>query len=211
MAKGWFIAFEGIDGCGKSTQAARLAAWLGSRGWETVLLHDPGSTEVGERIRSILLDRSTGPIAAECELLLYEAARAELVTEAIRPALDAGAVVICDRFADSTRAYQGAGRSLDADFVERANRLGTLGVVPDLTLLIRVAPEVALGRCTGEPDRMEAEGLRFLSAVDAAYERLAASGALAQVDGERSEDEVFDEVVALIAERLPCLVSGSAR
>jgi dTMP kinase len=170
-----FVTFEGIDGAGKSTQAELLAAALGP---EALLLREPGGTPAGERLRAILKDPDAG-LSPRTELLLFLAARAELVASAIRPALEAGRPVICDRFIDSTVAYQGAGRGLGVEVAQELNRFAVAGCVPDHTVLLRIpaAEAAARGRRRGDygVDRFEAEGDRFRAAVAAAFDELAAS------------------------------------
>lgn len=145
-ATGFFITFEGIEGCGKSTQIGLLGEYLRGRGIELISTREPGSTPVGEAIRDILLNDSGEGISPTAELLLYEAARVELVGSVIKPALDDGLVVLCDRFTDSTIAYQAGGRGLDRALVEEANRMGSLGVSPELTLLLDCEVEAGLKR-----------------------------------------------------------------
>lgn len=201
-----FITLEGIDGCGKTTQAKKLAEALGRTGAEVVLLREPGGTDISERIRGLLLDPANVGMAPECELLLYEAARAQLVREAIEPALERGAVVVCDRFYDSTYAYQHGGRGLDAQLVNASNALGSCGVVPTCTVVLDIDPKVALARATkGGADRMEAEGLAFQQRIREAYLQLAASDArrLSVVDATGTPDEVYDRLVGALAEIMP--------
>jgi dTMP kinase len=166
-----FITLEGIDGSGKSTQAKLLAEALGE---DTLLLREPGGTEAAERIREILADPAI-ELDPRAELLLFCAARADLVIREIEPALAAGREVICDRFTDSTVAYQGVARGLGVELVEKLNEATTGGLKPDLTLLLRIDPELAAKRLSGEADRFEAEGLEFQRAVAAAYDELAAA------------------------------------
>ena len=176
MARGVFITLEGADGCGKSTQAALLADALGVRGREVVRLREPGGTQISEKIRALLLDPANADMAPECELLLYEASRAQLTRQVIEPALARGAVVLCDRYYDSTYAYQAGGRGLDEALVHRANLLGSCGVAPACTLVLDLDPALGYARATsGGADRMEAEGLAFQERVRAAYLRLAAA------------------------------------
>lgn len=171
---GLFITLEGVDGCGKSTQGSLLANALEATGREVVRLRDPGSTRLSEKIRLMLLDPGNDEMCYECELLLYEAARAQMVREAIEPALRRGAVVLCDRFSDSTYAYQAAGRGLSAQTIEVANELGCCGVKPDVTLVFDLEAEVALSRATHEgADRLEGEGMRFQRRVHEGYAELA--------------------------------------
>jgi dTMP kinase len=168
-----FISLEGIDGSGKTTQAKRLAAALGE---ETVLIREPGGTEPGERIRTVLKDPALelDPLA---ELLLFCAARAQLVDEVIVPAQEAGREIVCDRFSDSSIAYQGVARGLGVDRVESICDLATGGVWPDLTLFLRLHPEVAAERVAAEgraADRFEGEGLTLQKLVAEGYEAVAA-------------------------------------
>lgn len=173
--RGVFITLEGADGCGKSTQAALLADALEASGREVVRLREPGGTPISEKVRALLLDPANAEMCPECELLLYEASRAQLVRQVIEPALARGAVVVCDRFYDSTRAYQAGGRGLDATLVDVANDLGRCGRVPDRTLVLDLDPETAYARATaGGADRMEAEGVAFQERVRESFRRLAA-------------------------------------
>ncbi len=172
--KGLFITLEGVDGCGKSTQGSLLANALEATGREVVRLRDPGSARLSEKIRLILLDPANEDMCYECELLLYEAARAQMVRELIEPTLARGVTVVCDRFYDSTYAYQAAGRGLDARMIDEANKLGSCGVVPDATLVFDLAAEEALARATHEgADRLEGEGMRFQRRVREGYMQLA--------------------------------------
>lgn len=172
--KGLFITLEGVDGCGKSTQGKLLADALEAAGHEVVRLRDPGSARLSEKIRLMLLDPGNDDMCYECELLLYEAARAQMVRELIEPALARGAVVVCDRYCDSTYAYQAAGRGLAPQMIEAANALGSCGVTPDVTLVFDVAAEEALSRATHEgADRLEGEGMRFQRRVREGYVCLA--------------------------------------
>ena len=168
------ITFEGIDGSGKSTQARKLAETLGERGATVRRVREPGGADLSERIRAILLDPEV-PIADRAELLLFSAARAQLVDEVIRPALDAGEVVIADRFYDSSTAYQGAGRGLaDPAYLDRFHEFVTGGLAPERTYLIDVPLEVAASRRSRrEADRMEASGEAFYERVRAGYLALA--------------------------------------
>ncbi len=182
--RGIFVTFEGGEGSGKTTQLTLLANRIRASGKEVIETHDPGGTAIGKEIRTLLLDPGSAPIAAATELLLYEASRAQLVRELIAPALRRGVVVLCDRFTDSTLAYQGCGRGLDLDLIQRLNRCATDGVVPDLTILLDLDPKIGLTRCkrdtsldaaTGsraEPlcwDRIEAEPLDFHQRIREGY------------------------------------------
>ena len=156
-----FITFEGIDYSGKSTQAKLVADRLASAGRKVMLLREPGGTELSERIRALLLDRDAVPIDPLSELMLFSAARAQLVREVILPALREGTIVVCDRFYDSTTAYQGYGRNLPLDEIRTLNRLCTAGTTPDLTLFVDVDPDEIKQRKIRaglKPDRMERSG-----------------------------------------------------
>ncbi|MCS7008088.1 MAG: dTMP kinase [Thermoleophilia bacterium] len=167
-----FVTFEGLDGSGKTTQAELLRARLEDDGHEVVLTREPGGTKLGERIRDLLLYGE--PIAAWAEALLYAASRAQLVEEVIRPALARGAWVVCDRYLDSSAAYQGAGRGLGLDRVLELNLAAVDGLLPERTFLLQLSPEAVLSRLTGEHDRLERAGDEFRRRVDAAYRELAA-------------------------------------
>ncbi|MER6402226.1 dTMP kinase [Streptomyces viridosporus] len=174
-ASGFFIALEGGDGAGKSTQAEALAEWIRSKGHEVVLTREPGATPVGKRLRSILLDVSSAGLSHRAEALLYAADRAEHIDTVVRPALERGAVVISDRYIDSSVAYQGAGRDLSPTEIARINRWATDGLVPHLTVLLDVAPEIARERFTEAPDRLESEPAEFHARVRAGFLTLAAA------------------------------------
>lgn len=174
--RGVFVTFEGGDGVGKSTHIRYVANELRLAGREVVCLREPGGTGIGESLRAMVLDPDNGEISSEAELLMYEAARAQLVREVIRPALERGAVVLCDRFADSTIAYQAYGRGLPLDFVRRANAFATGGIVPDRTILLVLGnTRKSLARATGAGagDRMEQAGEVFHSRVNRAFLKLA--------------------------------------
>ncbi|MFF9209681.1 MULTISPECIES: dTMP kinase [unclassified Streptomyces] len=172
---GFFIALEGGDGAGKSTQAEALAEWIRGKGHEVVVTREPGATPVGKRLRSILLDVSSAGLSHRAEALLYAADRAEHVDTVVRPALERGAVVISDRYIDSSVAYQGAGRDLSPTEVARINRWATNGLVPHLTVLLDVAPETARERFTEAPDRLESEPAEFHARVRSGFLTLAAA------------------------------------
>ena len=174
--RGVFVTFEGGDGVGKSTHIRYVANELRLAGREVVCLREPGGTGIGESLRAMVLDPDNGEISSEAELLMYEAARAQLVREVIRPALERGAVVLCDRFSDSTIAYQAYGRGLPLDFVRRANAFATGGIVPDRTILLVLGnTRKSLARATGAGagDRMEQAGEVFHSRVNRACLKLA--------------------------------------
>ncbi len=199
--KGTFITLEGIDGCGKSTQAKLLVEALRRSDAEVVALREPGGTPISEKIRALLLDPKNAEMAAECELLLYEASRAQLVREVICPALERGATVVCDRFYDSTYGYQHGGRGLDEQLVDTCNRLGSCGVNPHCTIVFDLDPAEALARATkGGADRLEAEGLAFQRRIRDAYLRLAQREPerVHVVDATGTPSEVFARVAKVL-------------
>jgi dTMP kinase len=194
VVSGLFVTFEGGEGSGKSTQVARLAARLRARGREPVLTREPGGTPLAEGIRELLLDPARRPGAAS-EAFLMEAARADVVAHVVRPALAAGRVVLCDRYDDSTLAYQGGGRGLDADLLAALNRAATGGLVPDLTLLYDVPPELGLARrgsAAGDTNRLDREPPEFHARVRRRYLELAAAAPERWVvlDGAAPPDEL---------------------
>ena len=166
-----FVTFEGVDGSGKSTQAALLAEQLRSEGREVVATREPGGTELGERIRELVLHG--GAVAPWAEAALFAAARAQLVADVIRPALARGADVVCDRYIDSSLAYQGVARSLGVERVLALNRLATDGLLPDRTFLLVLPLDEAARRRGGGADRLEGEGEEFIGEVDRAYREVA--------------------------------------
>lgn len=185
---GLFTTFEGGEGSGKTTQFKLLANRIRAPGKEVIETQDPGGTAIGKEIRTLLLHPGTVPIAAATELLLYEASRAQLVRELIAPALARGTVVLCDRFTDSTLAYQGFGRGIDLNLILRLSRFSTDGLIPDLTVLLDLDPRIGLMRCrqdtgadvstglSAEPtcwDRIEAEPLDFHQRIREGYLALA--------------------------------------
>jgi dTMP kinase len=176
MDKGIFITFEGGEGVGKSTQIKLLTARLEAAGANVLCLREPGGTRISEGIRELLLNPEHTELDAVSELLLYEAARAQLVAQVIEPALASGTTVLCDRFTDSTLAYQGLARGLGFDLVERANRLGSKGLTPQRTIILVHDLEASLTRATKEgADRLEAEGLAFHEQVLAGFSQVAAA------------------------------------
>jgi dTMP kinase len=195
--RGLFVTFEGIDRSGKTTQARLLCEALGD---SALGVREPGGTAAGERVRSILKDPAV-PLSPEGEALLFAAARAELVTDVILPALALGRVVVSDRFLDSSLAYQGGARGLGIDDVDRVNRFATRGLRPDLTFLLDLPVDVAWAR-QGGSDRFEDEGAELQEAVLAAYERLieADPERWRRVDAARAPEEVHAEVLALVEE-----------
>ncbi|MZD07188.1 dTMP kinase [Streptomyces sp. SID5785] len=202
---GFFIALEGGDGAGKSTQAEALAEWIRAKGHEVVVTREPGATPVGKRLRSILLDVSSAGLSHRAEALLYAADRAEHVDTVVRPALERGAVVISDRYIDSSVAYQGAGRDLSPVEVARINRWATSGLVPHLTVLLDVDPEAARERFTEAPDRLESEPMEFHARVRAGFLTLAAGdpGRYLVVDGGQEAEGVTTVIRHRLDQLLP--------
>jgi len=206
---GRFITLEGPDGSGKTTQADSVARRLRAAGHAVRLVREPGGTAVGERIRELLLGRRELAIAPVTDALLFNAARAQLVAEVIRPALAAGEPVLCVRFADSTLAYQGYGEGVDLDLLRRLAAISTGGLTPDLTILLDVSPEVGLRRRSrGRPSgvtRFEAErDLTFHARVRAGFLALAAAEPerWRMIDASRARAEVAAAIVALVEEAL---------
>ena len=193
-----FVSLEGIDGSGKSTQASLLAEALGP---DTLLIREPGGTGAAERIRELLADPAL-EIDPFAELLLFSAARADLVTRVIRPAVEAGRHIVADRFADSSVAYQGGARGLGTSQVLSLTDTVIDGLWPDITVLLRVDPEVGLGRAEGE-DRFEAEGVELQRAVAEAYEEIAmvAADRVVAVDASGAVEEVHERVMGVLRER----------
>jgi dTMP kinase len=193
-----FITLEGIDGSGKTTQAELLARVLGS---DTVLVREPGGTEASERIRELVADPAI-ELEPVTELLLFCAARAQLVAEVIRPALEQGRDVVCDRYSDSTAAYQGAARGVSVEVALSVSELAAARLRPDVTVLLRIDPERAAERGGLGGDRFEGEGIELQRRVAEAYDRLARSDPdrIAVVDAQRSPDEVHARVVEAVEE-----------
>ncbi|HEY8000530.1 MAG TPA: dTMP kinase [Solirubrobacterales bacterium] len=193
-----FVTLEGIDRSGKTTHAALLAEALGP---ETKLLREPGGTSAGERVRELLKNPEL-ELTPKAELFLFSAARAELISEVIAPARDRDIDIVCDRFMDSTVAYQGAGRGLGVEYVERVNDLVVGSCVPDLTVLLRIDPDLAAARDGTADDRFELEGIEFQRKVAAAYDELAQRHQRIEVvDGSGEVSEVAQRVLQLVESR----------
>ncbi len=206
--RGVFVTFEGGEGAGKTTHIRFLAEALEAHGSEVVCLREPGGTQIGEKLRSIVLDPANARMSDECELLIYEAARAQIVSEVIAPALDRGAVVLCDRFTDSTFAYQVRGRGLDEASVMRANEFACQGISPDRTVLL-VAPSAAAGlvRATKNDgaDRLEMAGQDFHVRVNAAFAELARRfpGRIRTVHSQERKSQTSRKIFEELADLFP--------
>lgn len=202
--KGLFITLEGPEGAGKSTQIELLNKYFSEQGYEVVQTREPGGTEIGSRIRNILLDSNLDNLEPKTELLLYAASRAQHVNEVIKPALKEGKVIICDRFSDATLAYQGYGRRLDKDLILKLNQMATGGLEPDLTFLLDIEPEEGLLRTKNEVrDRIEREDLSFHQQVRDGYLKLAEKKSRFEViDGSQSIENIFDNLIETLEERL---------
>jgi len=201
--KGLFITFEGIDGCGKSTQIGKLAEYLEKKQVPLLFVREPGGTAIGEKIRNILLDKKSDGMCNMTELLLFEAARAQITEEKIIPATASGTTVLCDRFFDSTVAYQGYARDMGHETVSNLNMLATGGKSPDITFLFDISPEEAFARRSdrGEEDRLEGLGLEFQRRVREGYLEMAkTSDRIKVIDASRSVDEISAEVLGYISE-----------
>lgn len=206
---GIFLTLEGDDGVGKSTQADLLASWLEQRGCTVLRVHEPGGTRLGEKIRTLLLDREDDAMTPLAELLLFEAARAQVMDEVIEPALVRGEVVVCDRFTDSTLAYQGYGRELGASLVRSTNDLACGGRYPDRTLLLVLDDDVARERvesrsADGAGDRMESAGDAFRMRLRAGFDEIAAAEPerVRIVDANGSVEQVHERIREGIADLL---------
>ena len=203
-----FITFEGPDGSGKTTQITLLAAYLREQGFPVLTTREPGGTAIGDQIRTCLHDVGNTEMTAEAEILLYSASRAQLVQEVIRPALARGEIVLCDRFADSTIAYQGYGRGLDREALAFITAFATGELKPDLTVLLTLDAEHGLQRRAtdgAEMNRMDLQASAFYRRVQEGYEALAAAepGRWVVVNADRPADEVQQDVREIVRERLP--------
>lgn len=197
MSKGIFITFEGIDGCGKSTQLALLKEEFDKEGLEYIEVREPGGTVVGEKIRNILLDKKNDSMTRMAELLLFEAARAQITEEVIVPALERGTHVICDRFYDSTSAYQGYANKMGRDLTDFLNLKATNDTSPDITFLLDIDPEAAYKRraVRGEEDRIELMGLSYQEKVREGYLELARTEERIRiVDASLTPEAIYEEI-----------------
>lgn len=213
--EGIFLTIEGVEGSGKTTQVARLGQLVRSTGQTVVVTKEPGGTTLGERVRAILLDPQEEGMDPVAELFLYAAARRQHVTELIRPSIERGAIVVCDRFTDATLAYQGFGRLLDLGKLRQLNQWATEGIKPDLTVILDLPESTGLDRAKDRnateglhrESRFEGEDLRFHRRVREGYLTLAGEdeSRYAVVDASGSLDEVFRRLVETLVERLPRL------
>jgi dTMP kinase len=213
MYVGYFISFEGVEGCGKTTQIKLLSELLSARGIRSVLTREPGGCPIADKIRAILLDAENRALSPLAELMLYAAARAQHVTEVIAPALEAGKIVLCDRFCDATVAYQSFGRGIDRVVIETLNLQACQGVSPDLTILVDCDPAVGLERARRRieassgprEERFELEALAFHQRVRAGYQQLAADepDRFLIINGSGTIEENFATISTQVAARIP--------
>lgn len=194
--RGMFISFEGSDGCGKTTQMKLLAEWLKTCGWNVKTTREPGGGPISESIRRLVLDPETRGMTDICEAYLFAAARAQHVRDTIRPALESGQIVLCDRFIDSSIAFQGAGRGLGTDTVMEINRIAVDGTLPDATMLFEIDPSVALARRlnASSPDRIEQEKSDFVKRVYSAFRDMAKDKRFVCIDANGTIDQIADRV-----------------
>lgn len=209
-APGVLVTFEGGDGAGKTTQVRILTEVLTALGHDVVSVREPGGTAVGEKLRSIVLDKGNVELSPRAELLIYEAARAQLVEEVVAPALQRGAIVLCDRFTDSTVAYQGYGRALDVGFVERCNAFATSGIVPDATIMLACPDAATKAKRMADrqsQDRLEGAGALFHCVVDTAFRKIAKDtpGRVRVVRTSGSKAATAACVFVALMDVLPCL------
>lgn len=200
-----FITFEGIDGCGKSTQAHLLANRIKNEGRTVFLFREPGGTQLSEEIRNILLNKNfTYPLTSESEFLLFAASRAQLVREVILPALENHAVVILDRFIDSTIAYQGFGRNIELDLIEKVNKLATANLEPAITFFLDIPLELAISRRKNSfNDRIESEALNFHQKVLEGYKYLCRQyKRILRIDGAQTIEEIHNSIWNIVQEKL---------
>ena len=197
-----FVTFEGCEGVGKSTQLNMLKEYLSATGQEAVYVREPGSTRISEKIRSVILDPANTEMTAETEALLYAAARAQLVSEVILPALSAGKTVICDRYVDSSAAYQGYARGLGIDFVRRINSYALANAMPDVTVFIDLRPSDAF-RSVRREDRLEREKAEFHDKVYEGYlaQASTSNGRFVMIKPEKDKNETHRKIIAALREK----------
>jgi dTMP kinase len=199
-----FITFEGPDGSGKTTQSKLLYAELQRQGQNVLWTREPGGTPAGQKIRALLLDDSSIQFAPAAELFLFAADRAQHVAEVIRPALEQGKIVICDRYIDSTTAYQAGGRGFDADFIAKLNQDSSGGLLPDLTFLLDILSEIGLQRATStKSDKFEQESLNFHRRVRETYLQTAQNNPrFCILDGNKPQETIFAEILTVLCAKL---------
>ena len=199
MTKGLFITFEGGDGCGKTTQIKLLDEYLQNKGYKTLLTREPGSKGLGIKLREILLNYD-GEVSPTCESFLFLADRAQHVDCIIKPALEAGVIVLCDRHTDSTVAYQGYGRGLDIEQIHRLNKIATSGLKPDLTIVLDVDVETSQARVGSEKDRMESAGVEFFERVRNGFLEIAKlePNRVKVIDSKQSIEQIHQQILELI-------------
>jgi dTMP kinase len=214
MSRGFFLTFEGMDGSGKTTQMRKLASWLEARGQQIVVTRQPGGTRIGDRIRQLLLDSRTENLAARAELGLMFSDRAQAIAEVIAPALEAGQIVLCDRYTDSTEAYQGGGRQLGSDVVLKLHEVMCGGLQPDLTILLLPDFDASLARARRRNDRMarggtdenrfEREDELFYRRVYEKYREIAArdSARVAAIESDAPINEIHQRILEIVGQRL---------
>jgi dTMP kinase len=209
---GVFIAFEGGEGAGKTTQARLLSIWLRDQGFDVVMTREPGSTKMGMRLRALLLDKQSSTLSSRAETLLYAADRAQHIAEVVQPALRRGAIVVTDRYVDSSLAYQGAGRELKVDEIADVNRWATSGLIPDLTILLDVPSDVGLTRFASPADRMESEPREFHERVRRGFRALADAEPhrYLVVDGTQAQSDISRKIHDRVRAILPDPVPASA-
>lgn len=203
--QGKLITFEGCDGCGKSTQLRLLSAYLTEKGVPHVFTREPGGGKISEAIRQLLLDGKNSEMTDECEALLYAAARVQHLSDKVAPALQEGKLVVCDRYVDSSLAYQAYARGLGTEFVESINAFALKNYLPTVTIFIDLTPEAAFKRKHGadENDRLEQAGIEFHKRVYAGYDALAKAHPerIARIDGEQTPQAVFQAVLRVLQEK----------
>ena len=199
--RGLFITFEGGDGCGKSTQLELVKKYLEERGFKTLTTREPGSIGLGQKLREVLLHYD-GDVAPRAEAFLFLADRAQHIAKIVKPAIDNGVIVLCDRHTDSSVAYQGYGRGEDIEQINMLNKLATQGIKPDLTLLFDVSTEVAQTRVGSEKDRMESAGIEFHKKVRQGYLEIAKKEPqrIKVVDSNLTIEKVFEQVKKILDE-----------
>ncbi len=199
MNKGLFITFEGADGCGKTTQLMLLAKGLKAKGYDVVVTREPGAKGLGEKIREILLNYD-GEVSSRCEAFLFLADRAQHMDIIVRPAVEKGKIVLCDRHTDSTVAYQGYGRGLDIERINNLNNIATSGDKPDLTFVFDIDVETSMKRVGGQKDRMESAGMEFFNRVRNGYLEIARQEPerVKVIDAAKSIDDIHKNVVDIL-------------